>query len=89
MRLTKNNAKFAILTTAFHGGGVLGYYNNLDNAFKAAEKYRGGCMCGCCSVVPITPAAQKEMNNNCLFAEKLLDEYRVFSPDMHYSTICK
>lgn len=63
MKLTEKNAKFAVVATAFHGGGVISYHNSLAEAIKAERKATSPCcLCGCCKVVPITRAARKELD---------------------------
>lgn len=58
MRLTENNAKFAVVKTAFHGGGILSLHISAEAAERAARKYKqNDCKCGCCRVVPITELA--------------------------------
>lgn len=56
------NARYAVVRTAFHGGGVVSSHKSLAAAEKAAKKYRNpDCSCGCCAVVPITAEAREEM----------------------------
>lgn len=58
MRLTENNARFAVVKTAFHGGGVISYHYSADQADRAARKFRQpDCSCGCCRVVPVAELA--------------------------------
>ena len=74
MKLNETNAKFAVVKTAFHNGGTIGFYNSLDAAKKAALRYQGGsgCRCGCADVVPVTRDAQKlltEFETPALYAD--------------------
>lgn len=63
MKLSENNARFAVVYNAFHGGGVTSYHASLSAAEAAQRRARvGGCCCGCCAVVPITPDAAAEMH---------------------------
>ena len=56
------NARYAVVRTAFHGGGVISSHKSLSAAEKAAKKYRNpDCSCECCAVVPITAEARREM----------------------------
>lgn len=62
MKLTEKNAKFAVVRTAFHGGGVISFHNSMSEALKSERKYASGnCICGCCRVIPITEEARKEL----------------------------
>lgn len=59
------NAKYAVVRTAFHGGGVESVHKSLTAAERAAKAYRkSGCECGCCAVIPITVQAREEMPNH-------------------------
>ena len=54
MKLNEKNANYAVIKTAFHGGGVVSYHKSLTAAEKACKKFRGNnCICGCCAVVTI------------------------------------
>jgi hypothetical protein len=65
MKITSKNTKYAVVRTAFHGGGVVSVHKSLAAAEKAAKKYRNPeCSCGCCAVAPITDEARKEMPNH-------------------------
>lgn len=62
MKLNEKNARFAVVKTAFHGGGVISYHNSIEEAIKSDRKYSSGsCICGCCRVIPITEEARKEL----------------------------
>ena len=62
MRLNENNSKFAVVKTAFHGGGIISFHNSLAEAIKSERRSTSPhCCCGCCQVVPITRAARKEL----------------------------
>jgi hypothetical protein len=62
MKLTENNARFAVVKTAFHNGGAVSFHNSLEAAMKAKKKLqRGECVCGCADVVPVTIDAQNEI----------------------------
>ena len=37
MKLNENNAKFAVVASAFHGGGVISFHNSLKAALKARK----------------------------------------------------
>ena len=73
------NARYAVVRTAFHGGGVISSHKSLAAAEKAAKKYRNPeCSCGCCAIVPITAEAREEMPDHgrdmCGQLLKLLEE---------------
>nr|DAU29779.1 MAG TPA: hypothetical protein [Caudoviricetes sp.] len=73
------NARYAVVRTAFHGGGVISSHKSLAAAEKATNKYRNPeCVCGCCAVVPITAEAREEMPDHgrdmCGQLLKLLEE---------------
>jgi hypothetical protein len=61
-KLNEKNANFAIVRTAFHGGGIASFHKSLKAA-KRLEKTHSifGCDCGCCSIIPITEEARKEL----------------------------
>lgn len=62
MKITSKSAKYAVVRTAFHGGGVVSVHRSLAAAWRAADANRTeGCTCGCCSVRPITAEARREM----------------------------
>lgn len=55
----EKNAQFAVVRTAFHGGGVVSYHKTLHAAELSARRARvGRCCCGCAYVVPLTRRAQ-------------------------------
>lgn len=63
--MAMKNVKYAVVRTAFHGGGVISSHKSLTAAEKAAKKYKNPeCSCGCCAVVPITVQAREEMPNH-------------------------
>lgn len=68
------NAKYAVVRTAFHGGGVVSSHKSLAAAEKAANKYRNPeCECGCCAIVPITAEAREKMpDRGCDICGQLL-----------------
>ncbi len=56
------NAKYAVVRTAFHGGGIISLHKSLAAAEKSVKKYKNSeCSCGCCAVIPITAQAREEM----------------------------
>jgi len=64
MKLTENNARFAVVATAFHKGGTISFHNSLDAAIKARNKFAGNsCECGCAGVVPVTEEAKAVMKS--------------------------
>ena len=99
MRLTEATAEYAILKTAYHGGGIIGFSNSLTSALKTAKKHTNShCSCGCCGVVPITPEAQAAMGKyiddygNRPYAHNippLLSTYSEYRPDMPYFELCR
>ena len=93
MRLNEKNAKFAVVKTAFHGGGIVSYHNSLDEALKSERKYASGdCTCGCCRVIPITGEAQKELFERGYSSQyaALLEEIPQYSGNESSPyTICK
>ena len=93
MKLNENNSKFAVVKTAFHGGGAISYHNSLTEALKSERKYAsGGCICGCCRVIPITEEARKELfkRGYCSqYAALLTDIPRYTGNEFSPYTICK
>lgn len=62
MQITSKSAAYAVVRTAYHGGGVESVHRSLAAAERAAEAYRSaGCTCGCCAVIPITAQARQAM----------------------------
>lgn len=54
MRLTEKNSKYAIVRTAFHGGGVIAYTNSSAVAQRVQRKNtQQQCDCGCCAIVTV------------------------------------
>lgn len=99
MRLTEKTAEYAILKTAYHGGGIIGFSNSLTSALKTAKKHTNShCSCGCCGVVPITPEARTTMRNyvddygNKPYANNilpLLSAYPDYQPELKYFELCR
>jgi len=99
MKLTENNAKFAIVKTAFHGGGTISFHNSLESAIKAEKQNTSEtCTCECCGIVPITAEAKKEMLSyrdewNELVFQGEISLYSELSECQangeHYTQLCK
>lgn len=95
MKITEKNAKFAIVRTAFHGGGAASFHNSLVAAERALKKeILKSCQCGCAAIVPITTAAREEMEKagyEPFYDEKrkLYDELPSYEAGKHYGTICR
>ena len=91
MKLNEDNAKFAIVKTAFHGGGTASFHNSLDAAIKARRKIKNpNCTCGCCAIVPITEEARREMIKNGYDPIYLYDEIPFYTANgEHYGKICR
>lgn len=101
MKINENNAKFAVVKTAFHNGGTISFHNSLGAAIKNEKlNTSGDCKCGCCGIVPVTLEAKKEMilyrdkwNNpkwhdgNDLILYSELSEYNANGE--HYSQLCR
>ena len=102
MKLNKENANYAVVKTAFHGGGPLSYHRSLAAATRALRKWQGtgSCQCGCGAIVPIHPQAADDL----LAAElrgaflsgapsgeraPLLEDLPVWAPGMSPYTIAK
>lgn len=82
--MAMKNAKYAVVSTAFHGGGVISSHQSLAASEKAAKKCRiANCECGCCAVVPIATQAREEMPNHgrdiCDNLIPLLEEIPVYT----------
>lgn len=80
MKLNETNAAFAIVKTAFHGGGTLSFHKSLSSAERCADRFRGTCKCGCCAVIPVTVEAREEMwntetNDPCRYPKYPYREY--------------
>lgn len=98
MKLTENNSKFAVVRTAFHGGGTIAFSNSLERAIKIEKEHTvSGCSCGCCSVVPVTEQARKEINNYknkygeyVYCCDRLYNEYPVYQANGEpYGQLCR
>lgn len=61
-KLNEENARFAVVKTAFHGGGIASMHTSLSSAFKSARKNTvHECICGCAEVFPVTAEAAEEL----------------------------
>ena len=93
MKLNEKNARFAVVKTAFHGGGVISFHNSLAEALKVDKKFSsGGCICGCCRVIPITEEARKELfeEGYCSRHADLLEDIPCYTGnEFSPYTICK
>ena len=92
MKLNENNSKFAVVKTAFHGGGVISFHNSVGEALKADKKFSsGGCICGCCRVIPITEEARRELfeQGYCSLHADLLEDIPYYTGNDSPYTICK
>ena len=96
MKLNEKNAKFAVVRTAFHGGGVVSYHTSLAAAERAERsETNSSCCCGCCGIVPITIQAAKEMKKAGYFDGEYMDEITllsdlpVYNGDIGYWHLCK
>ena len=83
MKLNEKNSKFAIVRTAFHGGGVVAFTNSLKQAMRIKSKHTAeDCECGCCGIVPITKSAYWEMlEAENRFGEPIFDSDDIFMYD--------
>lgn len=98
MKLNETNAKFAVIRTAFHGGGTIAFSNSLERAMRIKRENTGSdCDCGCCRIVPVTEEALEEMNGyrnkygEYVFScNKLYEEYPTYQASgEHYSQLCR
>ena len=92
MKLNETNAKYAVVRTAFHGGGTISFHNSLDAALHSKRKNTfEDCCCGCCAIIPITEEAQDEIGPDEMGSyTKLYKEIPYYEANgEHYSTICK
>ena len=99
MKLNENNAKFAIVQTAFHGGGVVKFTNSLNYAKRIlAQVISSDCTCGCADIVPVTVEGAEEILNNVEDKNErnylkenmvLYKDLPSFNTNLHYGTICK
>ena len=94
MKLNENNARFAVVSTAGHGGGTISFHNSLKEALKSKRHHTAeDCTCGCCSVVAITEEANKELRmledyyytSNYLYKD--LPEYQANGE--YYGQLCR
>ena len=78
MKLTENNARFAVVKTAFHNGGTVSFHRSLYAAMRARDAFQGSCDCGCAGVVPVTKEAReyaRYMIETCRGDSPLYAEY--------------
>lgn len=55
-------AKFAVVRTAFHKGGTIKFHRSLREAQKTAiSNLHPGCMCHCCEIFPLNETAAEEL----------------------------
>lgn len=60
--MKKENAKFAVVRSAFHKGGTIKFHLSLREAQKTAiSNLHPGCMCRCCEIFPVNEAGAEEM----------------------------
>lgn len=53
VRIMKD-AKFVLMATKFHGGGIISSHRSEVAAERAERRWKvTGCTCGCCRVIPI------------------------------------
>lgn len=66
-KLNEKNADYAVVRTAAHGGGTVGFYNSYAYA-KRVERDNtiSGCCCGCCAIVPVTAVGKEILINHIL-----------------------
>ena len=97
-QLTEDNAKFAVVRTAFHGGRAIAFTNDIDEAYEIRKQNRSrDCTCGCCNVVPITTEAAKELvqrwkkEDRYVLVENvdLYDELPFYDPSLGYGRLCR
>ena len=77
MRLTLNNAKYAVVQWAMWNGGVVSCHNSLSQAIKKAQSYNKNPNANgyeVCRVFPITPEA------NTFLQEVFTSEERFYLP---------
>lgn len=93
MKLSENNSKFAVVRTAFHGGGTISFHISLEAARRAEHNYaQGDCTCGCCAIVPVTNSALKELIRVGYYEDEetpLYNDLPAYSPDFAYFKICR
>lgn len=98
MKLNETNAKFAVIKTAFHGGGTIAFSNSLERAMRIKRENTGSdCECECCRIVPVTEEALKEINGyknkygEYIFScNKLYEEYPTYQANgEHWSQLCR
>lgn len=100
MKLNETNARYAVVRTAFHGGGVIRFHKSLEEALKTQKWYREGvCTCGCCAVVPVTEEARKEYWHKYLKHEygdiftideiNLYSDLQCYNGNNHACAICR
>jgi hypothetical protein len=103
MKLNETNSKFAVIRTAFHGGGTIAFTNSIDYAFRIAKRNTStDCTCGCCDIVPVTREAARELDD--YYYTHFRDSYDLFNDEEmtlykdyptykangeHYSQLCR
>lgn len=91
MILSPENSGFAVVRTAFHGGGVVSYHKSLKAAERAQRRHTvPGCTCGCCAVIPVTPEAVAQMHaSGYIDVFPLLNRIPAYTGDNCPYRICK
>lgn len=91
MKLNETNARFAVVRTAFHGGGTISFHNSLKEAMKIKKaNTQDDCECGCCTIVPVTEEAKKELSKIGYYSNWLYEELPFYEANgEHYSAICR
>ena len=84
MQITSKSAAYAVVRTAYHGGGVESVHKSLTAAERAAKAYRrSGCECGCCTVIPITAQARQAMKDGDYIGARAPYGYRKDPDNCH------
>lgn len=92
MKVSKENANYAVVYTAFHGGGTVGFYKTLTGALMAEKKYSvSGCCCGCCGVVALNQSAVSELLDINYYYEEvpLYDDLPNYNGNNSPYSLCK
>ena len=99
MKLTENNSKFAVVRTAFHGGGFVKFTNSLNVAKRIlAQTISSDCTCGCADIVPVTEEGASELLNSIEdknereYSQENMVLYKdlpTFDTNLNYGTLCK
>lgn len=98
--LDEKTSKFAVVRTAFHGGGVVKFTNSIavaERIERVVKKHNSDCTCGCCEIVAVNKTGRKELYEHyksepwCSSINDITmyNELTTYKSELPYYTICR